>query len=369
MKKGYGEGIDLKEEARLQGLGLGSTDKRKDAKSEREEELLVRELEREDDKNPAAPFELPEPEGLSGLDLEDRVDNDASSSAGGGLSSSAYAPYRTISPSSFPLPTSPPAPAYPDTNPLILPPREIPPQPPLLLVPFTHPFGVRQWPAKALHFFNHRTEVRIGGDLALALLVAPTRYITPPVARDDLNNLVGTLDLNFVDSVRRGQEKDAILETGLRTGSPDLDFLAEYDEHPTHFLGSYRALPKNHEFRARDYYKELEPRLAKARELAGGRAPTSAEEKNPPKMESELRKERVDKEMRWRWELEGWAVVRSGSGVAWDEKWSVRDGGVSPFRILQPISEGDKLELRRAKERWEAEKHANEQALRDAGLL
>ncbi|KAL8292910.1 hypothetical protein RQP46_000604 [Phenoliferia psychrophenolica] len=366
LKKGYGEDIDLKEEARLQGLGLGSTEKRKDSKAEREEEVLVRELEREDAANPNAPFDIPEPAGLASIGSSDDGDaeHDASPPS---LSSAGYTPYRVLTPTSAPLPPVSKAPSYPDSHPLILPARQIPPQPPLLLVPFSHPFGVRQWPQKMLHFFNHRADVRQGGELALALLTNHTRPFEPPVNRDGLNNLEGMLDLNFVDEVRRGLHKDAKLEEGVLTGSADLDLVAESDELPSHFLGSYRELPKSHEFRSRDFYKELEPRLVKARELADGRTPTSAEQKNPPKMESELRKERLDKEMRWRWELEGWAVVRSGSGVAWDEKWTSNATGESPFRVVTPVTDQDKEALRRAREQWEATEAAKRKERQDNG--
>ncbi|KAK4697555.1 hypothetical protein P7C70_g8192, partial [Phenoliferia sp. Uapishka_3] len=359
LKKGYGEDIDLKEEARLQGLGIGTTEKRKDSKAEREEEMLVRELEKEDNANPNAPFNVPEPEASASLDVSDVDGDDSAASTPPSLPSSGYTPYRVISPSQAPSrPVE--APSYPDSYPLILPAQPVPPQPPLLLVPFTHPFGIRQWPRKMLHFFNHRSEVKFGGDLALSLILNETRPLAPPTKRDSLNNLDGTLDLQFVDEVRRGLHKDAKLEEGVRTGSPDLDFLAETDEYPSHFLTSYRKLPESHDYRFKEYYKELEPRLTKARELADGREPTKSEIANPPKMESELRKERVDKEMRWRWELEGWAVVRSGSGIAWDEKWSAGSAGESPFKVLLPAS-GEALQnLKRAKAMWEdteARKH------------
>lgn len=368
LKKGYGEDIDLKEEARLQGLGIGSTEKRKDSKSEREEELLVRELEREDDANPNAPFNVREPDAPAGLGDLDGADAAAPAPAhpASTLSTASYAPYRSITPST-PTPSEPKATAYPDSHPLILPGRNIPPQPPLTLVPFSHPFGVRQWPQKMLHFFNHRADVRQGGEIALSILLNKTRPFAPPVNRDALNNLEGTLDLAFVDEVRRGLHNDAKLEEGVRTGSADLDFLAESDEYPSHFLGSYREMPKNHEYRATGFYKELEPRLVKARELADGRTPTSAEQKNPPKMESELRKERLDKEMRWRWELEGWAVARSGSGIAWDDKWTSNAGGESPFRVVIPVSNDDKENMRRAKARWVDAEARKEQERKDNG--
>ncbi|KAM0753907.1 hypothetical protein T439DRAFT_378021 [Meredithblackwellia eburnea MCA 4105] len=363
LKKGYGQAIDLKEEARLQGLGIGSTERRRDSKGEREEELLVRELEKEDALKPNAPFDIIEPDPVSSVSLGDN-DHDSStpsSSTSVGGFAAAYAPYRTLAPS--PAPAKPATSDPSDQQPLILPPRQLPPQPPLLLVPFSHAFGVRQWPSKMLHFFNHRSDVRHGAELAMAVILKETRPFEQPVNRiPDTNNLAGMLDLDFVDEIRRGEHKDTKLEDGVETcatGSRDLDLCLETDELPSHFYRSYREMPKGHEFRRREFYEELKPRLQKARELANGRTPTSAEEKYPPKIESELRKERVDKEMRWRWELEGWAVQRSGSGIAWDEKWSL--GGESPFKVFLPATEQSMEKLEREKNTWNALQSAKEQ--------
>ncbi|GAA5951944.1 hypothetical protein JCM21900_000098 [Sporobolomyces salmonicolor] len=342
LKKGYGEPIDLREEARLEGLGLGSNERRKDGRWEREEELMVRELDKEDEKNPNAPFEDKLPVGLQGLDAED---DSPSSSAAPTPSDPGnffpYSPYRAVQPS--PTPSSSSTPAAPEP-PLILPPSDIPAQPPLLLVPFSYPFGIRTWFPKLLHFWNHRADVALGGEYALALILSQTRPFEAPS-----QPLQGVLDDEEVAAIRRGEHHEQPMTEGVLTGSKDLDFLAETDEKPEHFKKAYRTMPKGHEYLRRAYYTDdLPPRLKTARELASGvRERTKSEESYPPKIESELRKERLDKELRWRRELEGWAIQRAGSGVAWNE------GEEDKFRVIEMPGERQREELERRRREFE----------------
>lgn len=367
LRKGYGETINLKEEARLEGLGLGANERRKDGRWEREEEIMVRELEAEDAKSEHAPFEAPLPAALQGLDGEDDTMTDSAASGDApGSNPLAFAPYRSITPAS--LPTRAPEPVKDDSPPVLLPPpATLPTQPPLLLVPFSHPFGIQKWPSKMLHFFNKRSDVRQGGECALAILLAQHRAFAPPTIRTPSGSLQGVLDDQIVNEIRVGEHKDLTLVEGERTGSSDLDFLAETDENPYHFRRSYRTLPSAHEYSKRTYYKDdLPPKLAVARELASGsRQPTKAEENYPPKMESELRKERLDKELRWRRELEGWAMVRSGSGVAWDEKWGVGEGSETPFRVYTMPTEEQRRELQEKRDAWYEDKKRQAEALEE----
>lgn len=350
LRKGYGEEIDLREEARLEGMGLGSGEKRKDGRWEREEEIMVRELDREDAKSDSAPFDVPEPVGLERLDSSDPTSTPEEPAV---PLSTAYAPYRALP--ILPSTPPPPPPAAADEKPLILPAvTQIPSQPPLLLVPFSHPFGIRQWPAKLLHFFNHRSDVKLGAECAVSIINAQTRPFDSPVLRTEAGELQGLLDEKVVEEVRLGQHKDLGMDESPRTGSQDLDFLADTDDFPSHFRKSYRTLPSAHEYARRTYYTtDLPPRLAQARELANGRTPTKAEGKYPPKIESELRKERLEKELKWRRELEGWAVQRSGSGVAWEERWGSGQGSENPFKVFVPVVERDLAELEAAKRSWE----------------
>ncbi|GAA5875370.1 hypothetical protein JCM16303_000601 [Sporobolomyces ruberrimus] len=350
LKKGYGEPIDLREEAKLEGLGLGNNERRKDGRWEREDELLSRELEKEDEKNPEAPFEEKLPVGLQDLGVEDAesVSNEAQP-----VNFLSYSPYRPVTPSSAPSASAPEP-----ESPLILPGSEIPPQPPLLLVPFTCPFGIRTWPSKIAHFWNHRQDVVLGGEYALALLLSQTRPFDAPKLRTPEGSVQGLVNEGIIAAVRRGEMHEMTMEDGLATGSKDLDFLADKEERPEHFKKGYRTMPKGHEYHRRTYYKdELAPKLKTARELASGeRERTSAEESYPPKLESELRKERLDKELRWRRELEGWGIQRAGSGIAWVE------GTEDKLKVIEaPIDDRGKDELARRAREWEETKRRVEE--------
>ncbi|GAA5839731.1 hypothetical protein JCM3766R1_004598 [Sporobolomyces carnicolor] len=345
LKKGYREPIDLREEAKLEGLGLGNNERRKDGRWEREDELMSRELEKEDEKNPNAPFEEHLPVGLQDLGVDDADSVPAEPQPVNFLS---YSPYRPITPAAAPASSTSSSPA--DSEPaLVLPPSDIPPQPPLLLVPFSHPFGIRTWPSKIAHFWNHRQDVKLGGEYALALLLSETRPFDPPKLRTPEGAVQGLVDEELVAAVRRGEQHETTMEEGRLTGSKDLDFLAEVEERPEHFKKGYRTMPKGHEYHRRTYYTDdLPPRLKTARELASGaRERTSAEESYPPKIESELRKERLDKELRWRRELEGWGIQRAGSGVAWVE------GTEDKLRVVEaPIDDRGNEELARRAQEW-----------------
>ncbi|CDR47816.1 hypothetical protein NBRC10512_007219 [Rhodotorula toruloides] len=354
LKKGYGEEIDLRQEAKLEGLGLGANERRKDGRWEREEELMLRELEKEDDAKPdGGPFD----EKAAPSGLESVGDEPASSPLPfQPVSFLTYSPYRQLPTS--PAPTSS-SPAEPEP-PLVLPPTDVPPQPPLLLVPFSYPFGIRTWASKIAHFWNHRTDVRLGGEMSLALILSQTRPFDPPKNRDsESGSLQGLLDEDFVARIRRGELHESKMAEGVPTGSKDLDFLFETDEEPRHFKKAYQTLPKTHEYLRRTYYNdELPPRLKTARELARGeREPTKAEINYPPKIESELRKERLDKELRWRRELEGWAMQRSGSGVAWKDGWE-KEG---LFSVIERPGEVALHELEEQKRVWEETKKAKDE--------
>ncbi|KAK4058701.1 mitochondrial import inner membrane translocase subunit tim54 [Microbotryomycetes sp. JL221] len=367
LRKGWGTPIDLREEARLEGMGLGANERRKDGRWEREEELMVRELEREDAQSDAAPFDEQTPADVASELASD--DSDSPAEAATSSSNSpylSYTPYRAIIPSNLPPAQKSAAPQV-EEPPLILPPEDVPPQPPLLLVPFTSPFGFRTWPSKMVGFFNKRADARLGAESALAIILAHTRPMEPPVERTETGEMKGVLDDSVVADVRVGKRHELTCVEGERTGSKDLDFMFEVDENPVTFRKAYRAMPKSWEYYRRQYYKdELAPKLKTARELASGsREPTKNETKYPPKTESELRQERLDKELRWRREQEGWAVVRSGSGIAWDEKWGFGPGSETPFTIVTPATENDKKQLEDKARLWKQEKLDKERQLEE----
>lgn len=347
LRKGFNEEIDLVEEGKLEGLGLGAGERRKDGRWEREEEVMVRELAAEDLAADSAPFDYVEPvASFENGGRSDPADDDILAPA---ALSMAYAPYRNMMPTT-PLVTDSPVPA--PARSTLPPPAQLPPQPPLLFVPFSHPFGVIQWPSKLLHFFNHRDDVRRGGEFALMAINDKYRPMENPTLRTESGELQGLLDDELVAQVRRGEQKDLTMEDGVPSGSKDLDMSFEKEETPSYFRKSYRTLPSAHEYAKRTFYTvDLPPKLAIARELAGGRTPTKAENKYPPKTENELRKDRLEKELRWRRELEGWGTRRAGSGLAWDEKWGMSDA----FKVFVPLTGQDREDLKEGKRRWEEE--------------
>lgn len=203
-----------------------------------------------------------------------------------------------------------------------LPPKElppvdrVPPQPPLLLVPFDHPIGMKWWPLKLYGFFRHRDRVRAGADVALALIAQETEDLVPPsTGSEGLSTYRGDQGLAD-DALVQGHEQDA--KQAGPTGSPHLDFLLDTEPH---IRRSYNSLPSVMVSSRTDYLSTLPEKLKTARDLARGvREPTKDETKFPPPTEVDLRAERLKKEQKWREDRQGWEVVRKGSGVAWDER-------------------------------------------------
>ncbi|KZT54427.1 hypothetical protein CALCODRAFT_510756 [Calocera cornea HHB12733] len=156
----------------------------------------------------------------------------------------------------------------------------LPPQPPLLLLPFRNLVGISLVPRQIWGFFNRRYYAQSGAEHAFILLKGATRPFDPRT------------DLAF------GQETEYYWPSKFDKVDADIDK------------------------RRTEYYKELAKKLKTARELASGeRAPTKDEERNPPKTEQELRQDRFDREKRWKRELEGWKIVRRGQDPVWEEGW------------------------------------------------
>lgn len=200
-------------------------------------------------------------------------------------------------------------------------PDAIPPQPPLLLVPFTNYLGFTQIPLMIYDFFNRRALVRSGAEAGYRLAMDHTRPIDVPASYSLKSQLAledesaaappAAGDLSF------GRDSEAYYKNSLRK------FLED--------VGKARA----------EYYKELPKRLETTRALArGDREPTKDERNHPPPSEVELRAERMKKELRWQGDEEGWEIVRPEREVVWDERFrnALRvfedppdDGGASGF--------------------------------------
>jgi import inner membrane translocase subunit TIM54 len=160
------------------------------------------------------------------------------------------------------------------------PPTQIPPQPPLLLVPFVNLVGIKLVPLMVWDFFNERQKVRAGAEAAYKLVERATR----PLERD---------------------------------ADVDFDVSAE-----AYYKSSTTAFPAEMQKARAEYYKTLPEKLATARALARGeREPTKLEIEAPPPTEVELRAERLKKETRWRADKRGWESVSPDTPIEWDERW------------------------------------------------
>lgn len=194
-------------------------------------------------------------------------------------------------------------------------PVAIPSQPPILLVPFDHPIGIRWWPLKIYRFFNRRHQVRMGAEAAMSLIESQTRPIEGPI------------DLNGINELSRGlNDQDYQTEPELEirlTGSKDLDFLAPQADR--HLRRSYQKVAKNVLEERRLYRDRLKERLSRARSIED--QPSSFDPPSSPSdddrlNESQLRQEAFQKEKRWQDLLHAWSIVRRGSGVCWDPEMS-----------------------------------------------
>lgn len=179
----------------------------------------------------------------------------------------------------------------------VAPPDVIPPQPPLLLVPFLNRIGFKQVPFMIVDFFNERKRVATGAEAAYRLVQNYSRPIIGPSAYSGA----------------------PLFSPDEKRPMNDLDFDRENESYYLKSLSSYASdIQKARE----EYYGQLHGRLATARALSRGeREPTKDEQANPPPTEVELRADRMKKETRWRDNEEGWEVVRPDKDVAWDDRF------------------------------------------------
>lgn len=169
-----------------------------------------------------------------------------------------------------------------------IPPSPLPPQPPLLYVPFVNHLGFRQIPYMIYEFFTERHNVRAGGEAAMALILGSTR----PLSAADL-------------------------ETGA--------------EEESFYKKDFADLPKRTEEARKTYYDGVGPKLIAARQLASGERQLTEEEVKSGKSgmnEWELKEERFKKELRWMGNLDGWNVVKKGEPVHWTDAF---DGWLKIF--------------------------------------
>ena len=244
-----------------------------------EDERLSRELESD------GHFDEPEVSlGLSSDDFADAEPIPTPSRLPPSPPPGIYSPLSTAIPP--PAQSSPPAQRTRDPGADVPPPTSLPPQAPLLLVPFLNLVGIKLVPLMLWDFFNERHKVRSGAEAAYKLVSCAMR----PFERSDL----------------------------------DFGTSAE-----GYYKSSTAAIPAEIQKARAEYYKTLPEKLATARALARReREPTKLEIEAPPPTEVELRAERLKKETRWSADERGWDLVRPDAPVEWDDRW---DGPLEVF--------------------------------------
>ena len=219
-----------------------------------------------------------------------------------------FSPLKSPSPSKSQIPTA--------SNTLLVdstPPAILPSQPPLLLVPCVNYVGFRFIPHMIWGFFNERHKTKVGCEAAYSLVLNKTREFQGPISSfdSDLDVQAGQSQESSSDEGKRPE----ITQGRLQGGDLDFGLSSEFVLAPHSPLSNIASSRKS-------YYKTLPERLATARQLARGeREPTKEEEGTPPPSEVELRAERLNKELRWRREEEGWKIVGPGNSVSWDERF------------------------------------------------
>ncbi|CAE6389483.1 unnamed protein product [Rhizoctonia solani] len=213
----------------------------------------------------------------------------------------------------------------PSESPMI--PQEIPPQPPLLLLSFKNLIGFRYIPHMIVDFFNERKRAKEGAEAAYTLIEGHTRDFVPPEHEARPNDL----SAEWFATELEGLEKlaDSLPRLGSQSGDLDFDI-----KHERYIPRSYDKTPKEIAEARKRYYEALPGKLVVARSLARGeREPTKEEREHPPPTEVEITSERFKKELKWQEDLDGWRLLRAGSGVDWDSRFT------GALRVYRPPPE------------------------------
>lgn len=225
---------------------------------------------------------------------------------------------------------------------------ELPEQPPLLVLPFDHPIGyLRHWPIKMFKYlFLERYRVQRGCETALAIIQAThpepsssssassssSMSFTPDSHQKGFRGIQPPRRMDQVDTSQDGQVAldDIVTENKKKllpewsgedlpeSGSEDLDRDLDSERH---YRKTFNDTPVNIISNRKNFYDELPEKLKVARELENReRLPTKEEQKYPPPTEDELKRDRLNKEKKWRNDLQGWLMTRRGSKVTWDAR-------------------------------------------------
>ncbi|WFD23241.1 mitochondrial import inner membrane translocase subunit tim54 [Malassezia equina] len=208
-------------------------------------------------------------------------------------------------------PETPSAPTEPEQ--LLPPVAPIPAQPPICFVDFTNLVGWRNIPRRIVHFFNHRSDARLGAEAGLSIVLG-----TKNDAREFEPGMPGSAP----------NSDGAPLRSDLDWGVDAEQYYPRSFDRTLQDIARYR----------KDYYGELQKELQATREIQRGvREPTKYEQRNPPRSEIELRSERFDREKMWRNSEHGYDILKPSAPVSWDESWR------GSLRVLQPRSKEERV--------------------------
>lgn len=222
-----------------------------------------------------------------------------------------YSPFDSLK-KSVQQPPRPREPAAPEPGANVPPPDRIPPQPPLLFVPFTNLVGLKFIPLMMWDFFNERKRVQVGAEAAYSLILNQTRPFVPPTLPPFAS------------------------ETPESAGFVDEGDLAFDRASEAYYKSSTAKFPSEIEEAREEYYKSAVEKLKTARALARReREPTDDELKTPPPTEVELHAERLKKETRWRGEEKGWEIIKPDAPAKWDSRL---EGALRVFVQAPPLS-------------------------------
>ncbi|KAG8695184.1 mitochondrial import inner membrane translocase subunit tim54, partial [Ceratobasidium sp. 395] len=154
--------------------------------------------------------------------------------------SSIIAPPKSHNPQPRAQLSRPPQTNYSDSMP-----QTIPPQPPLLLLPFKNQLGFRYIPHMMVDFFNERKRARAGAEAAYALIEGQIRDFIPPDSDVDRAELLSVSSLE--DELK--SDLSSVPDVGPQGGDLDFDRSNE-----VYFRKNYNKLPKEIADSRRKYY-------------------------------------------------------------------------------------------------------------------
>lgn len=182
-------------------------------------------------------------------------------------------------------------------------PSVIPPQAPVLLVPFYELVGFSKIPEMIFGFFNHRASARLGCEAAMKLIHPNLKQVEPPYS-DEQDKVV-----SYDEPWKQPQNLEYRAQGGTLCGF-DVDSEEKIKK-------SFEDVPKGIARRRKDYYENLVDKLKKAREQASREL---KENERKEKTEEELQQERIAKEKQFREDYEGWALARKYQRIRY-EPW------------------------------------------------